>query len=183
MQDEVDAGAKPERACNTTRRGVMFGVAALPTVSLPALAEGRSDARVTDLVRRLLEGIRAEIPLRLALESAWAASERTRRELLEANRHEHSLVRDLLQKTEQGRARAVAYEQWNGVCQECLSLSEAILTEKASTGPGLAAHVVANHYVQRRGSLNWHDSALRAAMDMLGEKPPSDMHGLREAAA
>ena len=59
----------------------------LPALSLPAVAGGNQDAQVVDLAHRLLAGIEAEYLCGLRLRSAWAASERIRRQLLAANPH------------------------------------------------------------------------------------------------
>ena len=164
------------RDCHNTRRAVLAGAAMLPALSLPAVAEDNSDAEVVDLAHRLLAGIEAEYPLRLALEAAWAASERIRRQLLATDPHllyEGGRVHDLLQRTVQGRQRAVAYDRWNEVRRECWAISEKILTETVHTGPGLAAYVLAYYYLQRDkfGKSNG-GPLVRAAAAMLGEKLP-----------
>jgi len=165
---------------HSTRRAMLAGAAMLPALSLPAVAEGNPDAQVVDLAHRLLAGIEAEFPLRVALEAAWAASERIRRQLLAANphlRYQGERIHDLLQRTEQGRRRAIAYDRWNEVCSECWAISERILTQTAHTGPGLSAHVLAYYYLQRdEFSKSNGGPLLRAAVAMLGEKLPAHLN-------
>jgi hypothetical protein len=165
---------------HTTRRSMLAGAAMLPALSLPAVAEGNPNARVVDLAHRLLAGIEAEHPLRLALEAAWTASEGIRRQLLAADPHlqyESGRVHDLLQRTAQGRRRAIAYDRWNEVCRECQAISESILAETVHTGPGLAAQVLAYYYLERdEFSKSNGGSLLRAAAAMLCEKLPAHLN-------
>jgi hypothetical protein len=165
--------------CDTTRRAMLTGAAMLPALSLPAVAGNSADAEIVDLARRLIAGIEAEYPLRLALEAAWAASEGVRRQLLADHprlQDEQGQVQDLTQRTAQGRRRAVAYDRWNEVCRECSAISERILAQPARTGPGLAAHVLAYYYVERGAfSQSKGGALLRAAAAMLGEKLPASL--------
>ena len=165
---------------HTTRRSMLAGTAMFPALALPAVAEGNPDAGVVDLAHRLLASIEAEYPLRLALEAAWAASERIRRQLLAANPHlqyEGGRVHDLLQRTAQGRGRAIAYDRWNKVCRECGAISERILEETVHTGSGLAAQVLAYYYLERdEFSKSNGGPLLRAAVAMLGEKLPAHLN-------
>jgi hypothetical protein len=93
-QNPVEPTNAPPASENThlqgghaTRRAMMAGAAMLSALSLPAVAEGNPDAGVVELAHRLLAGIEAEYRLRLALEAAWAASERIRHQLLAADPH------------------------------------------------------------------------------------------------
>jgi hypothetical protein len=177
--DASNAGDKA-RPCHTTRRAMLAGAAMLPALSLPAEAGRHHDAEVVDLARRLIARIEAERSLRLELEAAWTASERLRRQLLAAGPHlqdEPGLVHDLVQRTEQGRARTTAYERWNEACRECRAIAERIQTENVHTGPGLAAQVLAYYYLERgiRGKLNG-GPLLRAAVALLGEKLPPHLN-------
>jgi len=178
----VPAGSEKThfRGCHRTRRAVLAGAAALPVLSVPAVADRNPDVQVVDLAHRLLAGIEAEYPLRLALVVAWAASERIRHQLLAANphlRYQGGRVNDLLQRTEQGRRRAIAYDRWNEVRRECWVISERILTQTAHTGPGLAACVLAYWYLQRdEFNKSKGGPLLRAAAAMLGEKLPAHLN-------
>jgi hypothetical protein len=166
--------------CHTTRRTVLTGAAMLPALSLPAVAEGNLDAGVVDLARRLLAGIEAEYPLRLSLESAWAASERKRHQLLAANpslRGERWSVYDLLKRTAQWRRKLIAYDRWNEVCLECKAISQRILAETVHTGPGLAAHVLAYYCLEGDTFSKLHGGPLlRAAAAMLGGRLPAHLN-------
>ena len=114
------------------------------------------------------------------MDSAWAASERIRRQLLAANPHlgyDGRRVHDLLQRTAQGRRRAAAYDRWNEVRRECRAVSERNLAETVHTGPGLAANLLAYYYLQRDefGTSNG-GRLLRTAAAMLGEKLPAHLN-------
>jgi hypothetical protein len=176
------------KSCHTTRRSMLAGAATLPALSLPAVAEGNPGTGVVDLAHRLLAGIEAEYPLRLALEAAWAASERIRRQLLAADpllQYEQGRVQDLVQRTAQGRQHVIAYDRWNEVCRECEAISERILAETAHTGPDLAAHVLAYYYLERNEfSQSNGGSLLRAAAALLGRKLPAHLNeDIQEARA
>jgi hypothetical protein len=164
----------------TTRRSMLAGTAMLPALSLPAVAGGSPDAEAVDLAHRLLAGIKAEYPLRLELEAAWAASERVRRQLLAADpllQYAGERVLDLLQQTTQGRERAIAYDRWNKVCRECGAISERVLAESVHTGPGLAAQVLAHYYLERDEFRKSNGGPLlRAAVAILGEKLPAHLN-------
>jgi hypothetical protein len=179
--DAPTASEKPHwPGCSRTRRSVLASAATLPALALPAVANADRDAGVVDLAHRLLAGIEAEYPLRLALQAAWSASERVRRQLLASDpdlRYDSARVHDLVQRTAQGRQRAAAYERWNAVCHECSAISQRILTETAHTGPGLAAQVLAYYYLERSEfSQSNGGPLLRAAVAMLGEKPPAHLN-------
>ena len=164
------------QGCHETRRTVLAGVAMLPALSLPAVAEDHSDAETVNLARRLLAGIESEYRLRLAVEGAWAASERIRHQLLADDPHlqyQAGRVRELLQDTEQGRRHAIAYDRWNEACRECRAISERILAKEADTGPSIAAHVLAHDYLHRDFGSSKGEPLVRAAAAMLGAKVPT----------
>jgi hypothetical protein len=176
-----------ERLPNTTerrktwgagsRRAMLAGVAMMPLLSLPAVAEDNVDDGLVNLARRLLAAMDAECSLRLALEAAWAASEGVRHQLLTANPHLRfcaSPVHELLQRTEPGRRHAIAYGQWNKAWRECCTVSEMIVTETPHTGRGLAAHVIAYFHLHR-AEFNKPNGGplLRAAVAMLAEELPA----------
>jgi hypothetical protein len=168
------------KSCHTSRRSMLAAAATLPALSLPAAAAGNPEAGVVELAHRLLAGIEAEHRLRLALEAAWAASERIRRQLLAADpllQYERGRIADLVQRSAQGRGHALAYDRWNKVCRECEAISERILAQRAHTGPGLAAHVLAYYYLAREAFIQSNGgSLLRAAVAMLGEKLPTHLN-------